>query len=441
MPKRDDFQEKKAIIRESLVKWFASSVQYCDGQFYRVTDKERRIVRKLPTDECAHEIRSQSRRIAESPGYGSMYQLWAADVKQVLEHAETVARDRKDEHIVAVGDTPLDGDYSGRAFAINRLPVDFKLPQTIAKEDWPAALDAIMAELPEFYHDLRSRVVCPEMWDILTCFIGRVISEDAPSEQFCYWFGEGGDGKGSLTDLLFRHMPETSVPIAHDNFESRFGAGVYGEKRFVRIDEAPPGNFFTERVKEVTGGAKFISQERKGKDAVTIRSRLAIMFTSNYSPAFDDSMAQRRRIRVIECSQRTSKARNVDDELEASLGAFLGYCLINYARHGKVIPPNNDEYLERLCADTNLRADSWIIDNIEYDAGGWVPSTDISTAFAKTNRTSKLTFERMMKRLAVVVQRMSTDGGVVMARTKGNRRGWQNIRIKHNGFGFGLKLL
>lgn len=437
MSKGPSVQEQKAEIRETLVQWFAKSVKYCDGQYYHITDDSRRIVKRLSADDCSHIVRHAGRKICETRPGGLQLQMWATDIKQILEHASTVLMVRGQDKIVAVGDTPLDGDYSSRPYAMNRLPVDFGLPDTIPQDDRPAALEVLMEKLPEFYHDLRSRMVSAEMWDILTCFFGRVVSEDTPSEEFVYWWGEGGDGKGSLTDLFFRNLPETACPIAHENFESRFGAGVYGEKRFVRIDEAPPGNFFSERVKEVTGGAKFINIERKGKDAVTVRSRLAVMFTSNYSPAFDGSMAQKRRIRVIECSQRTSPPRKVDNELDASFDVFLAYCLINYARHGKQIPENHPEHLERLCSDTNLRADSWIVDNIEYNAGGWMASTEIMKVFNETSKSSKLSYERMMRRFQTVMQSMSTDGGVVMPRKRGNQRGWQNVARRHKGITFG----
>ena len=431
MSKESDIQEKKAQIREILVQWFTNKMQYCDGQCYQVVDEQKKIVRRLPTDECLHLIRIESRDICKRPGFGNMCQMWKADVQQIFDHATSELKRKGCERIIAVGDTPLDGDYSNRPYAINRLPVDFGLPQTMPAKDWPVMLDTLMEQLPEFYHDLRSRMVSPEMWDILTCFFGRVVSEDTPSEEFVYWYGEGGDGKGSLTDLFFRHLKETACPIAHENFESRFGAGVYGEKRFVRIDEVQPGNFFTERVKEVTGGAEFISLERKGKDAVTVKSRLAIMFTSNYSPAYDDSMAQRRRIRVVECTPRVSAARDVKSELEASFERFLGYCLINYELHGRKIPMNAEIVLQSLSEDTNMRPDTWIINNIEYRPGEWMSCKEISDLFTMTNHTPKLTYQKMMRRFDKVMQQQSTDGGVVMQRPRQNVRGWQNVRPKN----------
>ena len=432
MAKGPDKQEIKAEIREALVQWMLGRFLYSSGCFYDVVDHDRRLVRRVDDKELFYVVLAKSREVCESPSLGSSFHFWDKDVRQVIEHCTALFYSKKDV-VRAVGDTPLDGDYSSKPWCINRLPVDFNLPNTIQADAWPEALDAIMDRLPEFYHDLRGRMVSPEMWDILTCFFGRVISEDTPSEEFVYWWGEGGDGKGSLTDLFIRHMPETSVPISHANFESRFGAGTYGDKRFVRIDEAPKGNFFTERVKEVTGGAEFVSVERKGKDAVTVKSRLALMFASNYQPSYEDTMAHRRRFRGIQCVQRTSPARDVKNELEASFSAFLGYCLINYTLHNKRLPINSDGVLSRLAEDSSLRADTWIISNLEYSAGGWMTNTEIQALFDKTNRSRTLTFNAVTQHLRRVLQAQSTDGGIVTDLRRNQVRGWQNIRPKDHG--------
>jgi hypothetical protein len=437
MSKKIDKQELKEDLRAYIQEWFQTDPlnKYQLGNYYRVESEQTKTVKLLKRDTIKHMLVAKANACCEDgvfAGLGNGGKLWPTEVHMIMLQIDSeFDTSGNQENILAIGDTPLNGNYSDRPYAINRLPVDFGLPQTIADADRQAFLDTLMEQLPEFYHDLRSRMVSPEMWDILTCFFGRVVSEDTPSEEFVYWYGEGGDGKGSLTDLFFRHLKETACPIAHDNFESRFGAGVYGEKRFVRIDEVQPGNFFTERVKEVTGGAEFISLERKGKDAVTVKSRLAIMFTSNYSPAYDDSMAHKRRIRVVECSPRTSPARDVKGELEASFSAFLGYCLVNYALHDYKIPMNSDTVLQYLSEETNMRPDTWIINNIEYRPGEWMSSKEITDLFAKTNHSPKLTQEKVMRRFQKVMQQRSTDGGVVMKRPRQNQKGWQNVRPKN----------
>jgi hypothetical protein len=433
MAGRIDKQAIKADLRAYIQTWFQEDPlnKYQLGNYYRIESEQTKTVKHLSKDTIKHMLvmKAEAPRQKEFNILGNEGKLSFVDVNQIMLHIEAnFALSDKQDDIAAVGDTPSNGDYSDRPYAINRLPVDFNMPQTIADKEY--ALNSLMEKLPEFYHDLKSRMTSPEMWDILTCFFGRVVSEDKPSEEFVYWYGEGGDGKGSLTDLFLRNMPETAAPISHTNFESRFGAAVYGNKRFVRIDEAPKGNFFTERVKEVTGGAEFISVERKGKDATTEKSRLALMFASNYSPAFDGTMAQRRRLRVIECDPRTSAARDVKDELEASFGVFLEYCLINYERCGKKIPANHEDVLAALSEDTNMKKDLWIRNNLEYKAGEWLPSSELAEWFLETNKNPSLAYKSMTSRIADVLQEQSTDLGVVMQRKKNDVRGWQNIKKK-----------
>jgi hypothetical protein len=439
MGNRVDKQELKEDLRAYIQDWFQADPlnKYQLGSYYRVESEQTKTVKHLSKDMIKHMLITKAESMCEQGQFsllGNKARLWPVEVSMILGGIEANFATRGiDDDIVAVSDTPIDRDYSNRPYAINRLPVDFNLPKTIAESDYQVFLDTLMEQLPEFYHDLRSRMVSPEMWDILTCFFGRVVSEDTPSEEFVYWWGEGGDGKGSLTDLFLRNMPESAAPISHNSFESRFGGSVYGNKRFVRIDEAPAGNFFTERVKEVTGGAEFLSVERKGKDPVTMKSRLALMFASNFTPTFDNTMAHRRRLRAIECIPRTSPARDVKIELEASFSAFLGYCLVNYALHDRKIPMNSEVVLKRLTEETNLRADTWIINNIEYKAGSWMPVSDIRAAFDETNKCRTLSYETMMRQFKRVLQEQSTDGGAVMRRERAAGWGWQNVRRMEKG--------
>jgi hypothetical protein len=439
MGNRVDKQELKEDLRAYIQDWFQADPlnKYQLGSYYRVELEQTKTVKHLSRETIKHMVITKAEAMREDETFyklGNKARLSPIEVTMILQGIEAnFAMRGIDDDIIAVGDTPLDGDYSKRPYAINRLPVDFNLPKTMAETNYQGFLDSSMEQLPEFYHDLKSRMVSPEMWDILTCFFGRVVSEDTPSEEFVYWWGEGGDGKGSLTDLFLRNMPESAAPISHNSFESRFGGSVYGNKRFVRIDEAPAGNFFTERVKEVTGGAEFLSIERKGKDPITAKSRLALMFASNFTPSFNNTMAHRRRLRAIECLPRTSPARDVKCELEASFGAFLEHCLINYEKHQRKIPMNSEVVLQRLSDETNLRADTWITSHIEYKAGSWMSKTEIQNLFNETNKCRTLSYEAMMKRFGIVLQRLSTDGGVVMGREKSAGWGWQNVQPKERG--------
>jgi hypothetical protein len=94
---------------------------------------------------------------------------------------------------------------------------------------------------------------------------------------------------------------------------------------------------------------------------------------------------------------------------------------------------NSEVVLQRLSDETNLRADTWITSHIEYKAGGWMSKIEIQNLFNETNKCRTLSYEAMMKRFGIVLQRLSTDGGVVMGREKSAGWGWQNVQQKERG--------
>jgi phage/plasmid-associated DNA primase len=253
-----------------------------------------------------------------------------------------------------------------------------------------------------------------------------------------YWYGEGGDGKGELSDLFFRNMGDTATPMSFGDFHSRFGGEPLIDRRFIRIDEVPKGNFMTDRVKEFTGGNKTLLIERKGKPHVIIKSRLAFMFTSNNKPSFDGSMAQKRRLRYIESLPRVDKARDVQSELDASFDVFLAYCLINYARHGSEIPENDPLVLADLMDDTMSPIDYWIKTHLEYAPGERITNDDIRRILESETPYAKFSLISITRRLAAyfkpdevlnfpVTQYRETDARRL--------RGWHNIQPKNRIYG------
>jgi hypothetical protein len=433
--------QRKEVLRECIIQWFVGQCKYSHGEFYRVVDEDTKIVARWPRDEIRFEIIRKARELCQAAfsDIGAYGHLWPNDHRYMMEQIEAIATATPDNSIVAVGDTPVSGDFSDRPWAVNRLPVDFGIAAQMPPEDHQMALDIIMTKLPEFYHDLRRRMVSPEMWDILTCFFGRMVSEDKPSSEFVYWHGPGGDGKGTLTEIFFEMMPDTSTPVSHSLFESRFGADAFADKRFVRIDETPPGNFFTEKVKEVTGGSQTLSVERKYQRATKVKSRLALMFVSNASPAFSGDEAQERRLRVVEVVKRTSETRTAEElqnELVASFGAFLGYCLINYERCGRKIPKNTYGHLEILAADTHNAVDSWIAANLEYMPLSQMTNGEITGLIGATN--GRLSISAVARRLAKVIVADDDSHPVrqVIIEVDGRRqRTWLNIQPKNRAFG------
>ena len=442
MGKGPSKQELKANLRGHIEEWFIKDPanKYSLGNFYRVSDAEKKIVKHFDKDDIKRVLIKKA-TILSAEGFGGLGdegKLWPVEVHQIMQQLDALMAMDAQESIVAVGDSPISGDYSERPYVINRLPVDFGLPQTIAQEQRYEALAMLMEKLPPFYHDLKSRMASHEMWDVLTCFLGRVISEDKPSPQMLYWYGEGGDGKGELSDLFFRNMGDTATPMSFGDFHSRFGGEPLIDRRFIRIDEVPKGNFMTDRVKEFTGGNKTLLIERKGKPHVIIKSRLAFMFTSNNKPSFDGSMAQKRRLRYIESLPRTDKARDVQSELDASFDVFLAYCLINYARHGLEIPENDPLVLADLTDDTMSPIDYWIKTHLEYAPGANMTNDDIRKIMEAETPFAKFSLAAVTKRLpAYFDAEKVSEFRVESYRENDARRtrGWRNVQPKNRFYG------
>lgn len=443
MAKRIDKQELKANLRGYIQRWFQDDPanKYHLGNFYQVTSEEKKTVRTLDREYIKHILIKKAEEICSLDCFelGEEGKLWPAEIHHLMQQIEaTFALADNQEAIVAVGDTPLDDDYSNRPYVLHRLPVDFNLSHTIADKDRQAFLDTLMEQLPQFFHDLKGQLASPDMWDILTCFFGRVVSEDNPSSELLYWYGEGSDGKGELSDLFFRNMGATATPLSFNDFHSRFGGEPLINRRFVRIDEVPKGNFMTDRVKEFTGGNKTLLIERKGRPHVIIKSRLAFMFTSNNTPSFDNSMAQRRRLRYIESKPRQGQLRDVQSELDASFSCFLGYCLINYAKHGYKIPQNTDEVLADLAEDTYSAVDSWISENIEYAPGTFILNETIQKMLDINPYGHVKNKQSIIKRLqSYFANDVVKNFSVEPFREGGGRRrkGWYNVQPKSRGFG------
>jgi len=165
MPKKVDKQQLKEDLRAYIQEWFQTDPlnKYQLGNYYRVESEQTKTVKLLSRDTIKHMLVSKANACCEDGVFadlGNGGKLWPTEVHMIMLQIDSeFDTSGNQENILAIGDTPLDGNYSNRQYAINRLPIDFGLPQTVPAKDWPVMLDALMDRLPEFYHDLRSRMV------------------------------------------------------------------------------------------------------------------------------------------------------------------------------------------------------------------------------------------------------------------------------------------
>lgn len=390
MSKRPNIQELKADLAAFLVKWLSGQVTIEDYEnpkfigynkaIYRVADDERKLVEETSREDVAQILVRASIHLSDNhPGWssiGSQGHLYLDEAVKIVKRYEAV-NSRSGELVVGIGDTPVDGDYSSRDWALSRVPVDFDaIRATENKELERAKLGSALIENSPFIASLQMHLVEVEMFDILACFIARVVTETKPSAEFVYWYGPGRDGKNMLTDFLIKKLGTGScMSLGYERFCGQWSA-YYGRKRFARVDEVPKGNFFTEHLKSITGNA-YIDLEQKNVPTVIALNHLILMFTSNNAPSFDGSPAQRGRIRVIESVKRQGADRQpeeIQNELEEVFEDFLTYCILSYEIEDRKIPHNSEDILDELEGMTGSNYADFILNHFDENEEGFIPS-------------------------------------------------------------------
>ena len=448
-------QDLKALVKEYAVNWFLQTTpiqcpypqNFCcfdamgeTVHFYRYLDTEQRTVERYPESSIVLDLINFSDWL--SKGMSQFHELGfdavlsesaarhcVAVIKgRLTNHKDTGYTEFLNESIRPIGDTP--GYIPDNDWAFVRLPISFTVsPERFgifqAREcgDFIAGLMSRMADF-DGEHSL--------MFDVLMCFIARTITENTPSRQFVYWYGPGGDGKGTLLMWLIDMLKTQATTIGHELFESRFGPGTFGHKRLVCVEEVTRGNFFTERVKELTGN-EFVSVERKGKDFEQIRNRMCIIFTSNHKPSFDGTTSQRGRIRYV-CSRERNdnyekSAEMLRDELQAYGGEILKMAIATYRHYNETIPQNPPEDLEEIMENYFSDADGVITKFFQYKKGAFVPVAVIREIIGRRS------FSQFEQRIKAVLQpqAVGVDDEVKKTRRRVGANpvfGWANIGLR-----------
>lgn len=423
--------------------------------FYKIKDEKLKTIELYEQASIIFDIINFTHWLAEGSQYFAelgyeavMTQRRANNVLATIKSQLLNAEFNTKSHLI-VNDLKPIGDWLDKenSWSLVRLPISTK--ESFGVDVRPSFAD-VERKCGPFLAGVMSRMkdfdgTHSRMFDMLMCFIGRVLSENTPSRQFVYWYGPGGDGKGTFLMWLISVLESQATTIGHDLFESRFGPGTFGRKRLVCVEEVVRGNFFTERVKELTGNA-FISVEQKGKDFEQIRNRMCLIFTSNNKPAFDGSSSQKDRLRYIVSTERDRSQERTAEELEAELNkrkaGILSTACMTYRVYEKKIPANLPEDLEEISSNFFADIDGTILKLFRYEKGAFVPTSVIKDLIGRKSFTQ---FEqRIQEILEPQVQSISEDedpvtaGRVVKKRGYvGSRQmqGWHNIAVRNDAAG------
>lgn len=448
-------QELKDLVKKKSFEWFFQTTgSGCPYQqkfafaeiigtnviLYKFVDIEKRIVERYHDSEVVGSLSNFSLWVFENvaafteAGFSCVLSQSAA--RNILELIKAQLRDHTDTGLSGfiapklrpIADTQehiADDDW-----CFVRLPVsyttDARRPTITNTRECGEFIAGLMSRMADFdgEHSL--------MFDILMCFIARTITENTPSRQFVYWYGPGGDGKGTLLMWLIDMLKGQATTIGHELFESRFGPGTFGHKRLVCVEEVTRGNFFTERVKELTGN-EFVSVEQKGKDFEQIRNRMCIIFTSNHKPSFDGTTSQRGRIRYVCSRERHDKyektAEMLRDELHAYGCEILKMAIATYRHYNETIPQNPVEDLEEIMENYFSEADGVITKFFQYKRGAFVPVAVIREIIGRRS------FSQFEQRIKSVLQPAVAGVDDEVKKTKrrvGARpvHGWANVGLR-----------
>lgn len=448
--------EKQALIAEFKESLGLAFLKYEGGQFthteppewvcevidnrpvfYKVVDKEKKLVRYWDEGEIITAMHQMSIQAAETE---TRYIALAAEalltrrqVANVFDYccARIVHEDLPQKvKIVPIADVKAKDEAE---YYLHRVDYPF-LVQCVGQ--------AIKQDMPfnfgPFINSVRDHMVSPEMFDILCCFVARVVLEDRYSEEFLFWYGEGGDGKGTLMSYLIDFLGTQAAIVQPDDFDSRFGAASFAHLRLAVVDEfSRKFDLWSSKVKTLTGMGT-IGVEKKGKDKFHVRNRLVMVFLSNDKPKFQNVSSQQRRFRYIESLPRKGMPKQDRDELKAELDrefqGFLQYaCSLYVTKYNRRIPETNADSLEELAEARIEPVLNFIISHFRYKHGGFVSKAAIDQIWPNRFPRSALddAFELWAKQLGeghVIPRARRRIGGPKLW-------GWNNVALQSTVFG------
>lgn len=178
-------------------------------------------------------------------------------------------------------------------------------------------------------------------------FIGSLFVEEADRQQYCFLYGPGNDGKGSLARLLMRVFgPAAETQSALPRINNKHWAVPYEGKRLVVFPDFDDYESMTSgQLKSLTGDDA-VYVERKYQEGYTTKLVCKMLFCSNKMPSISSLKADQRRIIFSELQTTAKHDSQYGARLWAEAGAFLWECVTAYgevAPKHETIPLADDE--------------------------------------------------------------------------------------------------
>lgn len=367
------------------------------GGLFRITDEERKTVERITVDSLVDEIRDYAFRTGML-----LRPAEETTAAKLLKNKIPSIEERLIDEPRLIGGTEHEG------YALSRL--DYSL-----KEEAKKHFDTMGQDLCPFLKDVQESLEEPGMWDMLKCWIGKMLLEDSNAPEVLIWFGKGGDGKTtffqSLQGVLGGNVANV---ISQRTLTDRWGAIQVIDRRLVVVEEADDSHkIWTPELKMITGN-EVISVERKYKDPIFVPNKSMVAVVTNAEPALDkQSRAQLRRLRLIVSKPvvrtKVRTQREIAEEFKSVSRAFFGACVAAYLERG-CVPVNSGEVIDELSEDTLGPVMSFARSSFVYEEGAFLSNQalrDIMTARAVKHslKNVKTAIGNLDKRIDIDIRR------------------------------------
>lgn len=213
----------------------------------------------------------------------------------------------------------------------------------------------------DLFYEFLGRVLRPEEVPVVEEVLGSLLTPSMEYEKAVIFYGEGQNGKSTMSDLLLRFLGARNVSGAslQDLTDNRFAkAGLYGKMANIFPDESGRMMEDSKAFKTLVSGDN-VNAEYKGKAAFTFKNRAKLIMSCNEIPkSRDKTDGNFRKYLIIEFPYKfDGKAirRKLDDWSE------LPSALLNVAIRGLARLRAQGGFTETIRQKeliSNLRADS-----------------------------------------------------------------------------------
>jgi putative DNA primase/helicase len=281
-----------------------------------------------------------------------------------------------------------------------------------------------------------------ERVEFLRRFLGYCLTGDVREHTLCFWYGpKGGNGKSTLTELLFHVMGDYAAKAAPDLlFRSEKSdrhptelADLFGVRLAVCNETSRVRAWDEPTIKDVTGG-DVIKARRMREDFWSYTPTHKLVVFGNNKPRLqnpdDGGMQRRLRLVPFDVTFRASPDRKLGAALRDEAAGVLRYLVdgcLAWQRDGLTDPPAVTKATGAYFAEEDLIG-RFVADRCQLDPAAKVPRKTLREALVEWADEAG---ERPPS--AKAIAKWLQDHGVTEKRVRteaGSRDGWLGIRLR-----------